>query len=241
MGKSHIHNLFYISPEKIVDDIIVIEGNELHHLKNVIRKRVGDTIFLTDGEGYRYKGTITQTSSSQMHVEILDKTHVQRTAVVDLTLAFVPLKGVRNDFIIEKGTELGVERFLPFTSMFSVVPALSGTKLNRLRNIAISAMLQSQRYYMPEIIYQDSLDTVLKCFSDFDCILLADRNGEQGVPAEIGSILYIVGPEGGFDDSEIERFTKNDAQLLSLGQTRLRSETAAIVGIVKILAALGEI
>ncbi len=241
MGESYIHNLFYISPEQIADDIIVIEGKGLHHLKNVLRKRIGDTIFLTDGEGYRYKGAITQTSSSRIHVEILDKNHIQRTAVVDLTLAFVPLKGVRNDFIIEKGTELGVQRFLPFKSMFSVIPTLSGTKLNHLRNIAKSAMLQSQRYYMPEIMYQDSLDTLLNCVNDFDCILLADKNGKQGVPREISSILYIVGPEGGFDDSEIERFTEKDAQLLSLGRTRLRSETAAIAGIIKILAALGDI
>jgi len=241
MKKAHMHNLFYISPEKIVDDIIIIGGKELHHLKNVLRKRVGDTIFLTSGDGYRYKGAITQTSRSQIRVKILDKTHIQRTDVVDLALAFVPLKGVRNDFIIEKGTELGVTRFLPFKSVFSAVPTLSSAKLNRLANIAMSAMLQSQRYYIPQIIYQDNLNTLLKYFNDFDCIFLADRNGKQGLPAEIGSILYIVGPEGGFDDSEIERFSKNGAQLLSLGQTRLRSETAAVAGIVKILAALGTI
>lgn len=239
MKESPIHNIFYVSQEKIVDDTIIVSGKELHHLKNVLRKRAGDQIFFTDGEGYRYKGAITQTSRSRIHVKILDKTHIQRTAVVDLTVAFVPLKGVRNDFIIEKGTELGVQRFLPFRSMFSVVPRLSSTKLNRLRNIAKSAMLQSQRYYMPEIIYQDSLDTLLKCSNYFECILLANRNGKQGVPADIGSILYVVGPEGGFDASEIERFIKHGARLLSLGHTRLRSETAAVAGIVKILAALG--
>ncbi len=241
MKKSPIHNLFYISPERIADDTIIIGGKELHHLKNVLRKRAGDTIFLTDGDGHRYKGAITKTSRSRIHVELLDKIHIQRTAIVDLTLAFVPLKGVRNDFIIEKGTELGVERFVAFKSMFSAVPGLSSTKLNRLRNIAVSAMLQSQRYYMPDIIYQDNLTMFLKCFNDFDCVLLADRDGEHGIPADIGSILYIVGPEGGFDASEIERFIMHGARLLSLGQTRLRSETAAVAGVVKILTTMGAI
>lgn len=242
MGKFSIHNLFYIPPEKIIDDKIAIEGKELHHIKNVLRKKVGDTIFLTDGEGHRYKVSITQISRSLINAEILDKVHIKRAMIVALTLAFVPLKGLRNDFILEKGTELGVRRFLPFKSIFSAIPTLnSTTKLIHFRNVAISAMLQSQQYYIPEIIYQNEFDNLLKYFSNFDCVVLADRNGKQQIPSGAGSILYIVGPEGGFDDSEIERFTEKDAQLLSLGRTRLRSETAAIAGIIKILAALGDI
>jgi 16S rRNA (uracil1498-N3)-methyltransferase len=158
-----------------------------------------------------------------------------------LTLAFVPVKGLRNEIIIEKGTELGVTKFLPFKSEFSEIPALSSTKLRRFRNIAISAMLQSQRYNTPEITYQDDINTFVASFGKFDCVLLADKNGKPNIPSKAGSILYIVGPEGGFADSEIEQFKKNGAQLLSLGPTRLRSETAAIAGVVKILAALGAI
>ncbi len=239
MRKPSVHNLFYVSPEKIVSNTIEIGSKELHHIKNVLRKKVGDTIFFTDGMGNRYTGTITHMSRSRVSAEILDKVYVQRANTAALTLAFVPLKGSRNEIILEKGTELGVMKFLVFRSVFSEIPALNNVKLRRFRNIATSAMLQSLRYYMPEIIYHDDINALVNCFDTYDCVLLADRNGKRRILREAGSVLYIVGPEGGFDDSEIEGFKKNGAQLLSLGKTRLRSETAAIAGIVKILAALG--
>ncbi len=241
MKKSSIHNLFYISPEKIIDDTIEIGKKESHHIRNVLRKKVGDTVFLTDGVGSRYTVTITNTSRSRLRAHILHKVSVQRASAMALTLAFVPVKGLRNEIILEKGTELGVMKFLLFKSKFSEIHALSSAKLRRFKNIAISAMLQSQRYYMPEIIYQDDINAFVASFDDFDCVLLADRNGKPSIPSKAGSILYIVGPEGGFADSEIERFEKKGAQLLSLGPTRLRSETAAIAGVVKILTALGTI
>ncbi len=238
---SHIHNLFYIAPENISHNKIVISGEELHRLKNVMRRKIGDTIFATDGAGFRYNMKITEITKAQINAEILDKVYIQRTDVVNLELAFVLLKGLRNDFILEKGTELGVRRFLVFKSMFSVIPTLNRSKLNRFRNITISAMLQSKQYHMPAIIYRNDLNELLKYSNDFDCVLLADKNGKSSIQSGARSILYIVGPEGGFDDSEIEVFKNNGAQLLSLGQNRLRSETAAVAGIVKILTAYGEI
>ncbi len=239
--KSHIHNLFYTAPEKIFADEIIIDRKEFHHLKNVLRKKIHDTVFVTDGKGSRYETKITQITGAQIRAEILSKVYIKRKSVIDLALGFVPLKGLRNDFIFEKGTELGVRTFLPFISRFSVVPRVGPTKLNRFRNIAKSAMLQSHQYHMPEIIFQKDVKSLVKNATDFDCVFLADKRGKAVMPSDTKSILYIVGPEGGFDDSETELFKKSGARLLSLGVNRLRSETAAIVGIAKILSACGEI
>lgn len=241
MGQSQIHNLFYAPAKNISKSEIIIDGEEIHHLKNVLRKKVDDVIFVTDGKGCRYKIKIKNITKSRINTEILDKIYFERNGIINLTLAFVPLKGLRNDFILEKGTELGVRRFLPFISRFAVLPKLNQSKLVRFKKIAINAMLQSQQCYTPEIIFQKDLNNLLKKISDFDLILLSDKNGKLDIPSGVRSVLFIVGPEGGFDDLEIEIFKNSGAKLLSLGSNRLRSETAAICGIVKILSAYGDI
>jgi len=233
--KIFVHNLFYTPPEKIFSEEIIIDGEELHHLKHVLRKNINDVIFVTDGKGYRYKVKISYTKRTRVKGLILEKEHIKWGDTTTVALAFVPLKGLRNDFVIEKGTELGVRMFLPFISRFSVLRTLGQPKLNRFKKIAISAMLQSQQYYSPDIIFQKDINTLVKIFDDFDLVLLADRNGESRIPSGARSVIYIVGPEGGFDKSEINLFTHHGARLLSLGSRRLRSETAAICGITKVL------
>ena len=228
------HNLFYIPPEKIQGNEIIIEDETIHHLKHVLRKNTTNTIFLTDGCGSRFTAEISLITKSKMRAKILKKEKIERNNIIDIELAFVPLKGWRNDFIIEKGTELGIIKFRPFISMCSVITHLSQTKLKRFEKIAISAMLQSQKYYMPEIVFEKDLNELLQTFKNFDLVLLSDKNGESKIPLNARSILYIVGPEGGFDQSEIEIVKKSGAILFSLGPHRLRSETAALCGITKI-------
>jgi len=236
---NQVHNLFYTPPENISRNKIIISGDEFHHLKNVLRKKIGDTIFVTGGKEHRYKIRITNIARSQIEAEIIDKIQVKRGRGINLTLAFVPLKGLRNDIILEKGTELGVRRFFPFISHYSIIPTLTQSKLKRFKKIAISAMLQSQQYYTPEIIFHKDLNNLLNNFRNFNLVFVADKNGKSVIPHGAKSILYIVGPEGGFADSEIEMFKNNGVNMLSLGPNRLRSETAAIVGIAKILSVYG--
>jgi 16S rRNA (uracil1498-N3)-methyltransferase len=233
------HNLFYTPPENIQDDEVTIDGKEFHHLKNVLRKKLGDTIFSTDGRGNKYKSEISQIKKSIIKAKIFEKEHIKEKNIANIKLAFVPLKGTRSDFIIEKGTELGVKEFIPFISNFSVITNLSQIKIKRFKKIAISAMLQSQQYYMPKIIARNSINGLLGEFKNFDLVLVANKDGNSKIPPSAKSILFIVGPEGGFDASEIELFKNNSAILLSLGPNRLRSETAAITGTVKILTAYG--
>jgi 16S rRNA (uracil1498-N3)-methyltransferase len=229
------HNLFFLSPETIKDDEVTLTGNTLHHIKRVLRKNRGDTIFLTDGKGTRFSAEITQSSTSNIHAKITHSVHIKKIDFVNIELAFVPLKGNRNDFIIEKGTELGITKFRPFFSKFSVIPHLSTKKLNRFKKLAVSAMLQSQQYYMPDVVFMKDFNDVIKIFTHFDLVLVADRSGSQTVPLNARSILYIIGPEGGFSQDEIAHLKNSGAIMLSLGSHRLRSETAALYGIAKIL------
>lgn len=236
-----MHNLFYASSHKIKGDTITIDTEELHHVRNVLRMKQDDIVWVTDGSGNCYQTKIIELGKIELTAHILKRKHVKRSSMVNLELAFVPLKSSRSDIIIEKGTELSVSKFRFFISKYSVIHQITGQKARRLQRIAVSAMLQSQQYYLPDIIINENVDVLLGSFPEFDLVLVADRQGSLEVPRGAGSVLYIVGPEGGFDDAELEGFQGNGAHLLSLGQNRLRSETAAIVGIAKILSAYGEV
>lgn len=241
MQESSVHNLFYIPPEKISGKEIVIDGEEFHHIKHVLRKKIDTTVFFTDGEGNKYTTRITNLTKSRIVAHITNRTFVERAQNVRYALAFVPVKGTRNDFILEKGTELGIASFLPFVSHYSVIPKLSRSRMQRFGKITASAMLQSKQYYLPEIHTLESVDALTELFTQFDRIFVADERGEERVEKRGDSVLFIVGPEGGFDEREVALFRKKGARLLSLSTHRLRSDTAAIVGMTKIMTAFGSL
>ena len=239
--KHNMHNLFYITSQQIKGDHIVIDRKELHHVKNVMRIRKGDVVYLTDGAGNSFQTEIISVERNSLVSRVLAKEHMERAVKVNLELAFVPLKSSRNDIIIEKATELGVSQFRPFISKYSVVKKLTKHRVERFQRLALSAMLQSKQYYLPNFMIFESICTLVKTCVDFDLVVLADEQGDQQVPHSALNILYILGPEGGFDRREIQLFKDHGVKLLSLGPNRLRSETAAIVGVSKILAAYGQI
>jgi 16S rRNA (uracil1498-N3)-methyltransferase len=233
----HTHNLFYIKPENVLTHEIIVTGAEVQHLTRVLRKQVDDIIVATDGKGNRYTAQIYKVTHRLVKAIIVKKDSINVENTFNATLAFVPLKGTRNEFVIEKGTELGVKTFLLFLSRFSVLSTVSHAKLERYKNVAVSATLQSQQYYIPDIMFLNDMSRLTKTFADYDLVLLADRRGEPDLSSPAEKILFIVGPEGGFDTAEIELCTQHGAHLLSLGTHRLRSETAAVCGIAKILTA----
>jgi len=232
-----MHNLFYVPAKNISGSQISIGGHESHHIKDVLRKKQNDIINITDGAGNHYLVKLAIVGKKAINGQILEKRHFEPGNTINLSLAFVPIKSTRNDLIIEKGTELGIGRFLLFASRYSVIKGLNISKFERLRKVAIAAMLQSQRFYLPEIRFHHNLDDLLHDFRNYELILLADKTGRQEVSPGAKSILFVVGPEGGFDECETNLLTHDGAIPLSLGPSRLRSETAAICGAVKILSA----
>ena len=235
------HIIFYVPAGSITDADAVIKGPELMHIRGALRRRVGERICLTDGHGYQYEAEIGSLARSSIGVKILNKRRMPRKIDVEITLAFVPVKGMRNDMIIEKGTELGVFRFVLFPSRRSVLRNIGSQKIARLMKIAQSAMAQSRQYYMPQVSCVDAIDDLLAKDKSYDRMYVADPAGQKVFPSGGRKMLLLVGPEGGFTESEMESFAQRGVQAIGLGSTRLRSETAAIVGITKILVANGEI
>lgn len=229
------HNWFYLPPENISKTYIIFPKESGHHAVYVLRKKEDEIIHVTDGQGNLYIARMVSVHGSSIKAEILEKQVMPVPDPPYIDLAFVPLKGSRTEFIIEKGKELGVRRFLPFISQHAVIKQLRDAKIERFKHVMISAMKQSQQCTVSPIIPVNDVRTLVKKFKEYHQTVVADPSGQKNVTTSNASVLLIVGPEGGFDREELELFRLSNADFLSLGGRRLRSETAAIAGITKVL------
>lgn len=229
------HNIFYVPESHFLGKEVLIRGDELRHIRTVLRHETGEQICLTDGRGRQYIVEITGVDRSSMRATIVHREEITVRSALQLSLGFVPVKGLRNDTVIEKGTELGVNRFILFPSSRSVVKKAGPQKVERLKKIAASAMVQSRQCYLPEILCLKTFGELFAADPGYDRMFVADPAGHKTFVPGGKDILLLVGPEGGYTESEIDYFTERGVESLSLGPTRLRSETAAIAGITKIL------
>jgi 16S rRNA (uracil1498-N3)-methyltransferase len=227
--RSEQHSLFYVPSNAVQDADIQIRGPEVHHIRNVMRKKLHDVLVFTDGKGHAYTVQIETWTKTSITGRVLAREFHEQKQNTDIACAFVPLKGLRSDFIIEKCTEVGVSHFYPFISRRAVVRRVSRARKDHFLHLAKSAMLQSQRYYLPQITACHDTERLTEHFMQYELVLCADAHGTHEIPAGAHTILYIVGPEGGFDDAELALFKKHSVRFVSLGDHRLRSETAAII------------
>jgi 16S rRNA (uracil1498-N3)-methyltransferase len=225
---------FYTPPPFIKGNIISIEGEELHHLSKVLRKKVGDEIFVVDGFGEGYRVALQSITRSEAKGEIQEVRHHWNEPDVDITLAFALLKNPsRIDVMIEKCTELGVREFYPMTTERTIAARLHR---ERLQKIALSAMKQCGRSYLPPIHpllnFTDALSLLRNRERKFITHETAEvpKNGERkdAVKGRGKTVAALIGPEGGFTEDEVQSAVENGFRVLSLGPRRLRSETAAI-------------
>lgn len=222
-----MENLFYAPPEDFEGHRQVeITGQEAKHISKVLRFDVGDTIYVSDGLGNIFTCSINRTSKKSVFADIkeVDSHKKPETRKV---LAFGAIKKRdRLEFAVEKAVEMDVWEICIFHADHS---ERSRINQERLQAIVLSAFKQSKRYWLPKIVYLDSLDEVFNHYQDFKPVL-AHMDAEIERPGSLPSkqSLLLVGPEGGFSDREIELAKGEDAQLISLGYYRLRAETAVI-------------
>ncbi|MEO0225731.1 MAG: RsmE family RNA methyltransferase [candidate division WOR-3 bacterium] len=230
--------LFYTPSSNITQKDFLITNSEARHIIRVLRKKIDDELFFTDGCGWQYRGRITEMRNLVIKGEVLESTFIPREPGVRLTLAFGLLKGARNDFLIEKCTELGVYAFQPFLSRYSVIHKPGPNKILRFSKIAQAAMKQSLRTILPAILPVIPFSTLIDNLKDFNHVLVADPNGPVSLDTRDlsgQSSLLIIGPEGGLAREEIDALLIKGAKSFSLGKTRLRSETAALAATARIL------
>jgi 16S rRNA (uracil1498-N3)-methyltransferase len=234
-------DFFYVKPEDVTPISLVIRDEESKHLVRVLRKTIGDRIFATDGNDTMYEGVITEIGKSDTRCDI-DAMHKKyHESHLDVTLAVSLLKNpARFDYLVEKATELGVRIIIPIICE-NTIP--HHEKHNRLKKIALAAMKQCGRSWLPRIQPTQLFETLVNNSTQWTSRLIPHEKADisQSISLlmphreEVQSILIAVGPEGGFSDEEITLAMHARFNPVSLGPRRLRTETAAVAIISQLL------
>ena len=227
---------FYVEGDRIGAGRIRLSDDESHHLARVIRLQEGAVITLLDGRGNLYKARIVSFSASMAELEVVERERAEPPRRIDLALAVT--KAHCMDTAVEKCTEIGLRRIIPFRSTRSVWRGgdrEAARKRDRLSRKVIAACKQSGHPYFPDVAEVGDFDNLCDRISSYGTVFLADRKRGGGGFAAAGTVsepvLCIVGPEGGLDEHEIGKLTGLGAVPVSLGLFRLRSETAAICAV----------
>jgi 16S rRNA (uracil1498-N3)-methyltransferase len=225
---------FFVDPKDVHGRVALVRGDEFKHLSRVLRKKEGEHVVLVDGEDHAFEAVIHSVDASHAECEILDVKHRVNEPKIDVTLAVSLLRNpARFDFLIEKVTELGVRMIVPLLCERTIPRS---EKHARFEKIALSAMKQCGRSYLPKIYPSTSLASLLDHADKYGLRLIPHEKTEQSHfigsvlqhHSQVSSALIVVGPEGGFSEEEMGLASEKGFVPISLGPRRLRAETAAI-------------
>ena len=219
-----------------------------HYLLNVLRRGSGDPVLLFNGSDGEYRGRIAEAAKRRLVLEALEQNRPQEDEP-DLWLCFAPLKKDAVDFLVEKGTELGVSRFQPVLTAHTASNRINQT---RLTAVAIEAAEQCERLTVPEVLEPISLEALRTGWSRDRHLLVCAEAGDatpiaqalSGLTSDVSSanrFAVLIGPEGGFQDDELDRLKKLPfVTPVGLGPRILRAETAALAALAAFQAILGD-
>ena len=226
---------FYVNPKNINNNNFVVDNEQFHYLANVRRFNIGDIINIFDGLGNFFVAKIEKIEKKQMSGKIISsKTFQLPNKKISLYTA-IP-KGERFDWLIEKASEIGVFKIVPVIYERSIVKDFSENKMERYRKISMAASSQSWRADIMQIgnpvKFLEILD-ILKEQKKSLNILPYESEEENNIislkTSNIKNINIFIGPEGGFDNKEVEIAMNNNFKIVTLGENILRTETAALV------------
>jgi len=228
---------FYVPMPQIEKGMLRVEGNEVKHIRRVLRLKAGDEIIVFDSLGKEYKGMIIKETICSVVIKIQNIFLSKRDSPLDVTLAQSLLKGEKMDYLIQKATELGVKEIIPFFSSRSVPLLERSRRLQRCRRwerIAVEASKQCGRGVVPKIESLKEYSEMLQIASpDGLRLVLWERDGIKlkevlETSGERVKIFFVVGPEGGFSREEVDEAERSGFTPVILGRRILRAETASL-------------
>jgi 16S rRNA (uracil1498-N3)-methyltransferase len=221
---------FYAPPENFHDKTVSLSLEETRHLRDVLRLRENELVNVFDGNGREFSCRIVQIKKDETLLEIIEETQPSAPiSNLDLTLAVALLKGEKFDLVVQKSVELGVSKFIPITTKRTdVKPKDVTNRQARWQKIALEAAKQSGRADLMKIETALSFEQFVLT-AEGTKILFAERSGEAFSKIKADKkITAVIGPEGGWEDSEIELAKNSGFQIVTLNGRILRAETATI-------------
>lgn len=223
----------FIPPADISDNIKVVDRSVVHKLKDVLRLLEGADVYVFDGQGSEWVYRISGVSKSCVSLKREGLSRSQAAPATKISLVFPLLREDKLDLILQKGTELGADKFIPFTCRRGLSRKVDARHLERWQKIIIEAARQSERLWLPAVSpalpFADVLkyDCALKLEASFD----GNKINKSSFPPSCFEVLLIVGPEGGFTPEEKDAFGEHGYRSINLGCNILRVETAAVFGV----------
>ena len=232
---------FFVNPTQVDEKFITITGSDVNHIKNVLRMRIGEEISVSDGSDNDYYCKVAEFAGDHVLAEILGVEQSSAKLGAEIYLFQGLPKSDKMELIIQKAAELGVHAVVPVETRRCVVKLDSkkeDAKLKGWQAIAESAAKQSGRGEIPQIHNVMSFSKAIDFVKDFD-VKLIPYECEQGSMERTRELIrqvkpgmkvaIFIGPEGGFEESEVKLATDNEVCPITLGRRILRTETAGLM------------
>ena len=243
---------FFVPKENILDNEIVINNDDVAHIKRVLRANVGDNLTLCDGQGVNYDAKISKIEDRKILLEIISTCKADTEPNVEVTIFQGLPKASKMDYIIQKTTELGVVNIVPCKMSRSVSKIENAKdavkKCERWQKISEEAAKQSGRGIIPKVFEPVDFKVAIKMMKEYDLAFAPYECEEQNrlktvlnSKESIKTIAFMIGPEGGFDLDETEYLKENSIPTVTLGKRILRTETAGEAVLAMVMYELGDI
>lgn len=230
---------FFVSREEIGEEYITITGTDVNHIRNVLRMKPGEEVLISDGYGKDYSCEITSLSEGEVVAKIIDDSYEGAEPESEFYLFQGLPKSDKMELIVQKAVELGVKEVIPVATKRAVVKLdekKAAKKIERWQSIAESAAKQSRRGIIPKINHVMTFKEALDYAQGFDKNIIPyenfkDMTETKKVLKEISygmKIGIFIGPEGGFDETEVAQALQKSVAPISLGKRILRTETAGL-------------
>jgi 16S rRNA (uracil1498-N3)-methyltransferase len=233
---------YFINQSQIQDGRIFIKGDDYHHISRVMRMNTGDRVICIDKSGSAALCEITEISSDTVTLNVLEWIEGTNELPIQVTIASGLPKGDKLELIIQKGTELGASRFVPFHAARSIVKwdeKKGLKKVDRWKKIAKEAAEQSHRNIIPDVVVPLTFQELIEQSRHYEYKLIAyEEEAKRGEKTKLAacldkikhgqSLLVVFGPEGGLTEQEVEQLKKLGFETCSLGPRILRAETAPL-------------
>ena len=222
---------FFAPIESFVNERVTLDSDETRHLRDVLRLHVGDEVSVFNGTGHEFLCSILNVNKKISELKVVKETApASPESAFEITLAVTVLNGEKFDLVVQKAVELGVARFIPVNTIRCDVRLRDAEKrMDRWRRIALEATKQSGRARLMQIALPAAFDKLISGSKNNSFVLFSERGGGSFATLKTGKkITALIGPKGGWDDSELDAARSRGVNIVTLGGRILKAETAAI-------------